>query len=177
MKSIPASCLVAGAFLTGLAAPASAAADDHLTARVLVDVCLPYAQRSKSFEKAIQSARELDFRRPVGDQAPLDEWASEVDLVSRDGVWLLRLEEGTVEDGGSQAYAAGCSLSSRRASANELTGLGRRAFGDPRRWSTGGDDARTWSRRSERADEYRIEARIRDVEGERPALVIRGLYF
>lgn len=176
MKSILASSLAASLLLAATPAPGSTA-DDRLTARVVVDVCLPYAQRSKSFEKAVQAARDLDFRRLVGDQAPLDEWASEVDLVSRDGVWRLRLEEGTVDHGDGQAYATACSLSSRRASANELTGLGRRAFGDPRRWDAEGEDARTWSRRVSRPDEYRIEARVTDEAGQRPTLVIRGLYF
>lgn len=176
MKSIIVSSLVASLLLAATPTPGSAA-DDRLTARVLVDVCLPYAQRSRSFEKAIQAARDLDFRRLVGDQAPLDEWASEVDLVSRDGVWRLRLEEGTVDHGDGQAYATACSLSSRRASANELTWLGRRAFGDPRRWIAESEDSPTWNRRVSRPDEYRIEARVTDEAGERPALVVRGLYF
>lgn len=176
MKSILASSLVAGLLVAASPAPASPA-DDYLTARVLVDVCLPYAQRSRSFEKAIAAARDLDFRRPVGDQAPLDEWASEVTLVSRDGVWRLRLEEGSFEHGDQQAYGASCSLSSRRASANQLTWLGQRAFGDPRRWSAEGEDARTWSRRVSRPEEYRLEARVIEEAGELPTLVVRGLYF
>ena len=179
MQSILASSLAASLLVAAPPAPASPAspADDYLTARVLVDVCLPYAQRSRSFEKAIAAARELDFRRPVGDQAPLDEWASEVTLVSRDGVWRLRLEEGSVDDGDRQAYGMSCSLSSRRASANQLTWLGRRAFNDPRRWSLEGEDARTWRRLVSHPDEYRLEAQVTDQAGELPALVIRGFYF
>lgn len=167
----------AAVLLSAAAPPPAPASDDLLTARVLVDVCLPYAQRSQSFEKAIAAARDLDFRRPVGDQAPLDEWASEVDLVSRDGVWALRIEEGPVAVGDGEAYANGCSLSSRRASVNELTWLGRRAFGDERYWATEGPEARTWSRRTARPEEYRLEARVTGEAGERPALVVRGLYF
>ena len=36
---------------------------DHLAARMLTDVCLPYAHRAQSFEKSIRAARELEFRR------------------------------------------------------------------------------------------------------------------
>lgn len=176
MKSVFATSAAAVLLLVPVPAPAGAS-DDLLTARVLVEVCLPYAQRSRSFERAISAARNLDFRRPVGDQAPLEEWASEVDLVSRDGVWRLRIEEGTVEVGDGEAYANGCSLSSRRASANELGWLGRRAFGDERYWATEGRDGRTWTRRTSRPEEYRLEARVTEETGERPALVVRGLYF
>lgn len=174
MKSVVASSLVAGLFL--FAAPAPANAQDVLTARVLIDVCLPYASRSKSFEKAIRSARDLEFRRPHGDQAPLDEWASEIEMVSRDGVWRLRIEEGSVEIGETQAYAVTCSISSGRASARELGNLGRRAFGNERFWSED-DSLRQWDRRTSRPEEHRMEVRVTEEPGERPVLSIRGLYF
>lgn len=159
------------------AAPAVHVAEEMLTARVLVDVCLPYAQRSQSFEKSIRAARDLGFRRPVGDQAPLDEWASEVDLVSEDGAWRLRIEEGSVEVGEGEAYAAGCALSSSRASARELGRFGRRAFGDEEKWASEGDEAPVWSRRTSRPEEYRLEARVTEEPGKLPALVVRGLYY
>lgn len=157
------------------AAPAVHVAEEMLTARVLVDVCLPYAQRSQSFEKSIRAARDLGFRRPVGDQAPLDEWASEIDLVSHDGAWRLRIEEGPAEVDEGEAYAAGCSLSSNRASARELARFGGRAFGDEEKWTS--DGAAVWNRRTSRPEEYRLEARVTEEPGELPALVVRGLYF
>ncbi len=173
MSSVIASSLAASLLF---AAPAAHVAEETLTARVLVDVCLPYAQRSQSFEKSIRAARDLGFRRPVGDQAPLDEWASEIDLVSNDGAWRLRIEEGSVEVGEGEAYAAGCSLSSNRASARELTRFGGRAFGDEEKWASE-DGAAVWSRRTSRPEEYRLEARVTEAPGELPALVVRGLYF
>jgi hypothetical protein len=176
VKSVIVSVLAASVFLA--ASPAPAMAQDPLTARELVDVCLPYAQRSQSFEKAIRAARNLEFRRPVNDQTPLDEWASEVELVSKDGTWRLRIEEGTVELGEDiQAYGSGCSLSSTRASARQLADLGRRAFGDEHYWTNDGDAARNWSRRTSRPDEYRLEARVTEEPGQRPALTVQGLYF
>ena len=166
---------LASSLLLGMV-PAPALAQDPLTARVLVDVCLPYAQRAKSFERAIRAARDLRFRRPHDDRAPLEEWASEVEMVSPDGTWRLRLEEGSEEIGDAQAYAVSCSLSSTRTSARQLGNLGRRAFGDERYWATE-SDMREWSRLTSRPDEYRLEVRVAEEDGERPRLIIRGLYF
>lgn len=157
------------------AAPAVAQA--NLTGIVLAQVCLPYANRSKSFERAIRTARELNFRRPAEDRSkPLDEFASEIDLVSADGTWRVRLEEGTVAVGEAEVYAVTCSLSSTRASARELADLGRRAFHNERYWSTDQTAPNQWDRRTRNPDEHRLEVRVIE-DGARPALAIRGLYF
>lgn len=175
MKSLVAFSLVAGLALT--AAPAPVAAQDVLTARILVDVCLPYANRQQSFEKAIRAARDLRFRRPVDDQAPLDEWASEVEMVSRDGTWRLRLEEGSVQVGERDAYTVTCSLSSSRASARELSDLGRRAFRNERYWMSDDGELRAWDRRTSNPDARQLQVRVVEEPGVRPALSIQGIYF
>lgn len=175
MKSLVAFSLVAGLAL--IAAPAPVAAQDVLTARILVDVCLPYANRQQSFEKAIRAARDLRFRRPVDDQAPLDEWASEVEMVSRDGTWRLRLEEGSVQVGERDAYTVTCSLSSSRASARELSDLGRRAFRNERYWMSDDGELRAWDRRTSNPDARQLQVRVVEEPGVRPALSIQGIYF
>ncbi|WP_332660272.1 hypothetical protein [Brevundimonas sp.] len=145
--------------------------------RTLTEVCLPYATRGKSFEKSIKAARELGFRRPVGDNAPLDDWASEIDLISNDGNWRIRIEEGTHEQGDTSVYAASCTMSSRHASARELTDLGRRAFGDPERWSFSPDNPRRWERRTPRPDERRLSVEVAEPADQRPTMTITGYYF
>jgi hypothetical protein len=175
VKSLVAFSLVAGLALA--AAPAPVAAQDVLTARILVDVCLPYANRQQSFEKAIRAARDLRFRRPVDDQAPLDEWASEVEMVSRDGTWRLRLEEGSVQVGERDAYTVTCSLSSSRASARELSDLGRRAFRNERYWMSDDGELRAWDRRTSDPDVRQLQVRVVEEPGVRPALSIQGIYF
>lgn len=174
-----ASSLIAGLLISfGSAVATPAAAQTNLTGRVLAEICLPYANRAQSFEKSIRAARDLRFRRPADERGvPLDEWASEVDLVSRDGTWRLHLEEGTIEFGDGEVYAVTCALSSTRASANELADLGRRAFRNERYWNTDQASPRQWDRRSANPDEYRLEVRVIEEPGERPALTIRGLYF
>ncbi len=155
------------------AAPATA--QDMLVVRTLTNVCLPYAGRARSFEKALEAARDLEFRRPIGDNAPLEEFASEVDLVSSDGVWRLRIEEGSREVDGSEVYAVACSLSSRRASARELARLARRAFGNPDRWTL--VEAGRWDRRTPRPEENRMVVEVVERADERPAMTITGLYY
>jgi hypothetical protein len=179
VKAFVVSGLVAGLLVSMSSAIATpAAAQENLTGRVLAEICLPYANRAQSFEKSIRAARDLKFRRPADERGtPLDEWASEVDLVSRDGTWRLHLEEGTVEFGDTEVYAVTCALSSTRASANELADLGRRAFRNERYWSTDQASPRQWDRRSANPDEYRLEVRVIEDQGSRPALTIRGLYF
>ena len=168
--------LVVCGLLASVCAPAlPAVAQEPFVVRALADVCLPYAGRSRSFEKAIQVARELEFRRPIGDSAPLDEFASEVELVSKDGIWRLTLEEGTREEGDRAPYAVACTLSSRRASARELAQLGRRAFGNPERWTATGADR--WDRRTRRPDETRMVVEVTERAEDRPAMTITGLYY
>ena len=178
MKALVACSLVVG--LSLVAPPTAMAQDTPFTARVLTEVCLPYANRQQSFEKAIRNARDLHFRRPVNDQAPLDEWASEINLVSQDGVWRLRLEENTIDlDEERQAYAVSCSLSSSRASARELADFGRRAFRNDHYWDIPEGDAREWRRRTRDPDLYQLNVRVTEGAGEdgRPVLLIQGLYF
>lgn len=174
MRSVVVVCgLAAGLSLTAV----PAAAQEWLAARTLTEVCLPYANRAQSFERSIRSARDLEFRRPVGDTTPLDEWASEVDLVSRDGSWRLRIEEGSVERDGVPAYAASCTLSSHRTSARELADLGRRAFRNEEYWTRSSGDAWRWDRRHAHPDEYALTVEVSEQDGARPAMVVTGAYF
>lgn len=160
-------------------APATPAqAQQNLTGHILTQVCLPYANRSQSFERSIRAARDLKFRRPATERSqPLEEFASEVDLISQDGSWRLHLEEGTVEIGEAEVYAVTCALSSTRASARELADLGRRAFRNERYWTTDQTAPNQWDRRTRNPDEYRLEIRVLEENGARPALTVRGLYF
>jgi hypothetical protein len=173
VKSVVVIALVGG--LASIAAPV--AAQDAVLAELLTDVCLPYANRAQSFERSIRAARELDFRRPVNDTAPLDEWASEVTMVSEDGVWRVKIEEGSVERGDRSAYEASCTISSRRASARELADVGHRAFRDPRYWTTPPGNEWRWDRRSAYPDEYGLAVEVSEQPGERPTMTVRGSYY
>ena len=153
------------------------AAQNPLAARALADICLPYATRSVSFEKSILAARALGFRRPANDRATLDEWASMIDLISRDGNWRIRLEEGSREDIEAPVYAASCSLSSRHASARELGDLGRRAFNNPAQWTASADNRWRWERRTRRPRESRLAAEVTQPSEQRPMLTVTGFYY
>jgi hypothetical protein len=155
---------------------APAHAQELLVARMITEVCLPYATRAQSFEKSIRAARNLEFRRPNGSE-PLEEWSSEIDLISRDGVWRLHIAEGTLEEGESSVYTAGCTISSRHASVRDLTDLGRRAFGDPLRWSAPARDPRRWERRTPRPEERRLAVEVTEPAEQLPAMKITGYYF
>lgn len=171
MKSV---VYAAVASLCLLSSPATA---QELEARILTRVCLPYAARAQSFEKAIKAARDMGFRRPVGDNEPLDDWASSIDLISGDGNWRIRIEEGSLEQDDNPAYAASCTISSRHASARELADLGRRAFGDPARWSTSPDNPRLWERRTRRPEEYRLAVEVAEPAQQLPTMTITGFYY
>lgn len=145
--------------------------------RTLTEVCLPYATRGQSFERSIRAARDLGFRRPAGNNEPLDDWASEIELVSADGNWRVRIEEGTVEQGEGEVYAASCTMSSRHASGRELADLGRRAFGDPERWSFPTDNPRRWERRTPRPDERRLTVEVAEPAEQLPTMTITGFYY
>lgn len=179
VKTLVASSLAAGLFAGAILAPtASAAAQANLTGQVLADICLPYAGRSMSFERSIRAARDLKFRRPADERGQaMDEYASDINLVSHDGAWRIRLEEGSVEYGDREAYYVSCLLSSPRASANELATLGRRAFADDRYWTPVEQGQNKWERRVRNPDERRLEVEVIEEPGQRPALRIRGLYF
>lgn len=173
MKSVVLSGLAVG--LLSLATPV--AAQETVPAGLLTEVCLPYANRAQTFERSIRAARDLEFRRPVNDAAPLEEWASEVTMVSRDGVWRVRIEEGTVERDNRSAYEASCTISSSRASARELADLGRRAFRDPRYWTSPSDNRWRWDRRSAHPDEYGLAVEVSEQPGDRPTMTVRGSYY
>lgn len=153
------------------------AAQNALAIRALVDVCLPYATRSLSFEKSIRAARLLDFRRPADNRPPLDEWASTVDLISNDRNWRIRIEEGSREDGDAPVYAVSCSLSSRHASARELGTLGRRAFNNPAQWTVSPDNRWRWERRTRRPQEYRLAVEVTEPAEQLPTLTVTGFYY
>ena len=154
--------------------PRTAQAQDPALIHALAQVCLPYAQRSHSFEKAIQVARYAGFRRPVGDTARLEDFASTVEMVSRDGVWRLKLEEGSRDFEGREVYAAECRLSSRRSGIRELSNIARRAFRNPQRWSR--PDERRWDRRTPRPEENKLIVRVIGGEGAPPEMIITGYY-
>lgn len=156
-----------------LMAPAApVAAQDVNPGEILARVCLPYAMRATSFEKAIRAARDLEFRFPHGSQR-LEEWASDVELVSRDGIWRVKLEEGTITEGDADVYSVSCSLSSSRASATELSRLIDRALRTDPRWVQG-DTARWLRARS--SDETSLLIDVKEQEGRRPVLSAIGLY-
>lgn len=171
MKPFVVCCLVAG--LSSVAE--QAVAQDALAARTLVQVCLPYAGRMQSLERSIRAARALEYRRPVGDSAPLEEWASAVDLVSDDGFLRLRIEEGTVQRGDIDVYAVSCVLSSSRTSAREWAVLARRAFGDETRWTS--PHPGRWERRTRRPAEYGLAVEVAEPPGTRPTLTVTGSYY
>lgn len=173
VKSVVVCSLIAG--LLFVAAPV--AAQEAVPIGLLTEVCLPYANRARSFERVIRTARDLEFRRPVNDREPLDEWASEVTLVSRDGVWKVRIEEGSAVHNERDAYEARCIISSSRASARELADLGRRAFSDTTRWTTPPDNAWRWDRRNAHPDEYELSVEVSEQAGERPTMTVRGSYY
>ncbi len=173
VKSVVVCSLIAG--LLFVAPPV--VAQESVPIGLLTEVCLPYANRARSFERVIRAARDLEFRRPVNDTAPLDEWASEVTLVSRDGVWKVKIEEGSALRDEREAYEARCTISSSRASARELADLGRRAFSDRTRWTSPSDNDRRWDRRSAHPDEYGLAVEVSEEAGERPTMTVRGTYY
>ncbi len=116
-------------------------------------------------------AEDLRFGRPPN-SPPLEDYASEVEMVSRDGIWRIRLEEGTITRGDRDVYALTCSISSRRASATELGQLIDRALSGNPRWTAGG--GARWRRQY--ADEISIVIDVNEFEGQRPALGVTGLY-
>jgi hypothetical protein len=164
--------LVAG-IATALFSALPVRAQDVDPTIVLARVCIPYAGRSASFERAMDRARELRFGRPAN-SPPLEDYSSDVEMISSDGIWRIRLEEGTITSGDRDAYALTCSLSSRRASATELGRLIDRVLSGNPRWTPGGEGAR-WQRQS--SDDTRTVIDVSEPEGQRPALSVTGLYF
>lgn len=174
LKSVAVPALAAA---IAAAAPAPAAANDLFAGFVVARVCLPYASRAATFEGAMRAAREMEFRRPAGDRAPLEEWASEVEMVSKDGRWRLRLEEGTVEEDGVEVYAVTCGISSGLASGRELGQVARLVVGRNGNWTQRPDAPWRWERRMARPEEAALRLDVTESPGERPVLTARGLYY
>lgn len=176
LKSVAVPALAA-AIAAAASAPAPAAANDLFAGFVMARVCLPYASRATTFEGAMRSAREMEFRRPAGDRAPLEEWASEVEMVSKDGRWRLRLEEGTVEEDGVEVYAVTCGISSNHASGRGLGQVARLVVGRNENWALNPETPWRWDRRTARPDEFALRLDVTERPGERPVLTARGLYY
>lgn len=157
--------------------PAPAKTQDLFAGFVMARVCLPYATRAKTFEGAIRAARDMEFRRPSGDNAPLEDWASEVELVSKDGRWRLRIEEGTVTVGDADVYQVSCGVSSGNASANELARVVRLLLRGSPLWSQTPDQPWRWDRRTARPAEFGLHIDVTDTPGARPVLAARGSYY
>ncbi len=175
LKSVVLSVLAA--VFGALAAPAPAAADDLFPGLVVARVCLPYASRSRSFEASMRAARDMEFRRPAADRAPLDPWASEVEMVSSDGRWRLRLEEGPVEENGAEVYVVTCGISSNLASSRELGQVARLVVGRNPRWFQHPENPGQWEQRTAYPEEYALRLEVIEVPGQRPVLTARGLYY
>jgi hypothetical protein len=157
--------------------PAPAGAQENFPGFVLARVCLPYANRAKSFESAMSAARDMGFRRPAGDRAPLEDWASEVELIHRDGRWRVRIEEGPAEEGGVEAYAVTCSIWSNMAGSHELGRTARLVVGRSPHWSQASDAPWRWDRRTERSGEYALRIEVTQEPERQPVLAARGLYY
>lgn len=168
---------VLAAVLAVTSAPLPAAAQENFPGFVVARVCLPYASRAKTFEGALRAARDMEFRRPAGDSAPLEEWASEVELISKDGRWRLRIEEGTVEDNGVETYAVTCGVSSNLVGSRTLAQVARRMVGTSPLWSQQPDTPWRWDRRTTRSAEYSLRIDVTEAPGDRPVLAARGFYY
>lgn len=174
---LPVALWLAAGLFSGAIAVGPATAQSSLPGEVVANVCMPYANRARSFERSISTAREMKFRRPSEHRnIPLEDYASEIDMVLQDGGWRVRLEEGSIEYGDGEAYAVTCSLSSPRASLMELTTLARSLLRDERYWSSQ-PGTRRWERLGRNSEERRLEVEVVATEGQRPTLVVRGLYF
>jgi len=168
---------VLAAVLAVTSAPVPAEADENFPGFVVARVCLPYASRAKTFENAIRAARDMEFRRPAGDRAPLEEWASEIELISKDGRWRLRIEEGTVEEDGAEVYAVTCGISSNLVSGRTLGAVARRMVGRSPLWDQQPDTPWRWDRRTSRSAEFSLRIDVTETPGERPVLAARGFYY
>jgi hypothetical protein len=175
VKSVAAAVLAA--VLMVASAPAPARAQDIFAGFVVARVCLPYASRAKTFEAAIRAARDMEFRRPVGNSAPLDEWVTAVELVSKDGRWRLRIEEGTVTEGDRDVYSVTCGVSSAQASARELGEVARLVVRGNPMWSQDAGAPWRWDRRTPHPDEYAIRIDVTEAPGQRAVLAARGSYY
>jgi len=157
--------------------PAPARAQDIYAGLVVARVCLPYASRAKTFEAAIRAARDMQFRRPTAATAPADEWATEIELVSHDGRWRLRIEEGTVTEGDRDVYAVTCGVSSSQSSARELGQVAELMLKGNPLWSQPEGAPWRWDRRTPAPDQYAIRIDVTGEPGQNPVLAARGSYY
>lgn len=138
--------------------------------QVMSRVCIPYAGRSATFERAIAHAEALGFRLPLN-ALPLEEYASEVELVSREG-WRVKLSEGTETQDDQDVYVVTCTLSSVRASAQDLKASIDQALSRNPRWTRG--DTVLWERLY--SDNTRIVIDLVEDAGEQPKLTTTAIY-
>lgn len=167
---------VLAAILAVAAAPASVRAQDMFPSFALARICVPYATRADSLEEAIRTARGMEFRRPSGQIAPIEEWASDIEMVSKDGTWRLRIAEGTVTRGEVDVYEVTCGLSSTRASARELSTAARLALRASPLWSQSEEEGR-WDRKTSDPEFYTVRVDVTETPGERPVLAATGSYY
>lgn len=158
-------------------APAPARAQDIFAGFVVARVCLPYASRAKTFEAAIRAARDMEFRHSAGGRTAVDEWATAIELVSKDGRWRLRIEEGTVTENGVDVYSVTCGISSNQASGRELGQVARLIVRGNPLWSQPEGSPWRWDRRTPHPDEYALRIDVTEEPGQRAVLAARGSYF
>jgi hypothetical protein len=158
-------------------APAPARAQDIFAGFVVARVCLPYASRAKTFEAAIRAARDMEFRHSAGGRTAVDEWETAIELVSKDGRWRLRIEEGTVTENGVDVYSVTCGISSNQASGRELGQVARLIVRGNPLWSQPEGSPWRWDRRTPHPDEYALRIDVTEEPGQRAVLAARGSYF
>jgi hypothetical protein len=175
LKSVATASLAAVLMIAS--APAPAPAQDIFAGFVVVRVCLPYATRAKTFEAAIRAARDMDFRRPAGNRVVVDEWETAAELVSQDGRWRLRIEEGTVTENGLDVYSVTCGISSNQASGRELGQVARLIVRGNPLWTQPEGEPWRWDRRTAHPEEYALRIDVTEEPGQRAVLAARGSYF
>jgi len=159
------------------AAPAPARAQDLFPGFVVSRVCLPYASRAKTFESAIRAARDMHFRRPSESAPPVDEWATEIELVSQDGRWRLRIEEGSVMEGEKDVYRVTCGLSANHASARELGQIVQLMLRGNAQWAPPAATPWRWDRITKNPTQYALRIDVTEEPGQNPVLAARGFYY
>lgn len=175
LKSV-ASALVAAVLIVA-SAPAPARAQDLFAGFVVSRVCLPYASRAKTFESAIRAARDMNFRRPIAATEPVDEWATEIELVSQDGRWRLHIEEGTVTEGERDVYHVTCEVSSNQASARELSQVAQLMLRGNPQWAPPSAIPGRWDRITRNPNDYALRIDVTEAPGQNAVLAARGFYY
>lgn len=168
---------ILAAALAVASSPAPAQSQDIFAGFVMARVCLPYASRARSFESTMRAARDMEFRRPTGDNAPLEDWASEVEMVSKDGRWRLRIEEGGAVEGDVDVYSVSCGISSHNASARELGQVARLVLRGNQQWGQDATQPWRWDRRMSRPEQSALRIDVTEEPGQRPVLAARGSYY